>query len=218
MWLLLKGPTGHLRSHGQHVNNFKSHSPTDFWSGKTMLGTPVHFFVWHCFLSIRKSFCKIICEGGTCSFPLPSLILILKQRIVKSHFNIQEFKNKNERQIILCIIATMSVAFTSKLSFILLLATLICVTGTLIFWPWACKIQSSAYRETCLTSVIDSYTLLVLMIKKERSHWVSNFVWKHIPQTDHLFICVISNYLVEATTLASRIIISRIFYYGIEQC
>ena len=22
MWLLLKGPTGHLRSHGQHVNNF----------------------------------------------------------------------------------------------------------------------------------------------------------------------------------------------------
>ena len=24
MWLLLKGPTGHLRSHGQHVNNFKS--------------------------------------------------------------------------------------------------------------------------------------------------------------------------------------------------
>ena len=27
MWLLLKGPTGHLRSHGQHVNNFKSHSP-----------------------------------------------------------------------------------------------------------------------------------------------------------------------------------------------
>ena len=29
MWLLLKGPTGHLRSHGQRVNNFKSHSPTD---------------------------------------------------------------------------------------------------------------------------------------------------------------------------------------------
>ena len=47
--------------------------------------------------------------------------------------NYQELKNKIERQIILCIIATMSVAFTSKLSFILLLATLICVTGTLIF-------------------------------------------------------------------------------------
>ena len=27
MSLLLKGPTGHLRSHGQCVNNFKSHSP-----------------------------------------------------------------------------------------------------------------------------------------------------------------------------------------------
>ena len=35
MWLLLKGPTGHLRSHGQRVNNFKSHSPADFWSGLT---------------------------------------------------------------------------------------------------------------------------------------------------------------------------------------
>ena len=47
--------------------------------------------------------------------------------------NYQELKNKIERQLILCIIATMSVAFTSKLSFMLLLATLICVTGTLIF-------------------------------------------------------------------------------------
>ena len=35
MWLLLKGPTGHLRSHGQRVNNFKSHSPADFLSGLT---------------------------------------------------------------------------------------------------------------------------------------------------------------------------------------
>ena len=24
MWLLLEGPTGHLRSHGQRVNNFKT--------------------------------------------------------------------------------------------------------------------------------------------------------------------------------------------------
>ena len=33
MWLLLEGPTGHLRSPGQRVNNFKSHSPADFSSG-----------------------------------------------------------------------------------------------------------------------------------------------------------------------------------------
>ena len=115
--------------------------------------------------------------------------------------NYQELKNKIERQIILCIIATMSVAFTSKLSFILLLTTLICVTGTFIFLIGACKIHSSADRETCLTFVIDSYALLMLMIKRERSHWVSNCVWKHILQTGHLFICVVSNYPVEVTPL-----------------
>ena len=49
--------------------------------------------------------------------------------------NYQDLKNKIERQLILCIIATMLVAFTSKLSFMfmLLLATLICITGTLVF-------------------------------------------------------------------------------------
>ena len=57
----------------------------------------------------------------------------LSQELSRIIANYQELKNKIKRQLILCIIATMSVAFTSKLSFMLLLATLICVTGTLIF-------------------------------------------------------------------------------------
>ena len=47
--------------------------------------------------------------------------------------NYQELKNKIERQLILCIITIMVVAFSSKLSFALLFGTLVCITATLIF-------------------------------------------------------------------------------------
>ena len=47
--------------------------------------------------------------------------------------NYQDLKNKIKRQLILCILAAMSVAISSKLSYVFLLTTLICVTGTLIF-------------------------------------------------------------------------------------
>ena len=42
MWLHLKGPTGHWRSHGQRVNNFKSHSPADFEVGRLSPGLSIH--------------------------------------------------------------------------------------------------------------------------------------------------------------------------------
>ena len=45
----------------------------------------------------------------------------------------QDLKINIKRQLSLCIFATMSVAVSSKLSYMLLLTTLICVTGTLIF-------------------------------------------------------------------------------------
>ena len=45
----------------------------------------------------------------------------------------QDLKINIKRQLSLCIFATMSVADSSKLNYMLLLTTLICVTGTLIF-------------------------------------------------------------------------------------
>ena len=59
--------------------------------------------------------------------------ITLSQELSSIIIDYQDLKNKIKRQLILCILATMTVAISSKLSYVLLLTTLICVTGTLIF-------------------------------------------------------------------------------------
>ena len=124
--------------------------------------------------------------------------ITLSQELSSIIIDYQDLKNKIKRQLILCILATMSVAISSKLSYVLLLTTLICVTGTLIFLTVTMQNTIYSLFDICykklhsLIFVTKNCTLLVLMIIRDRSQLVSNCVWslsKYILQADHLFIC-----------------------------
>ena len=59
--------------------------------------------------------------------------IVLSQELSNIITDYQDLKINIKRLLTLCIFATMSVAISSKLSYILLLTTLVCVTATLIF-------------------------------------------------------------------------------------
>ena len=84
--------------------------------------------------------------------------ITLSNELSKLIVSQQELKNTNKKQIVLSIIFVMTVAFSTKLSFGLLFATLCIVAATLVYITISMQDSITALQRNLFTIFTNSYT------------------------------------------------------------